>query len=413
MRTLFVTRAVPHPPTIGSAQRTALLIEALRRLGSVDLFVIGYDNMKAYLDANGYHVAGTGLRSWEMQSRWFRMLRKLLGGRAEMVWRLLRGPKIDYEADPQLQSNVLDVIRRGRYDMVIGRYLAASAQAGLFELRDVPVVVDIDDADTNVQLARIASPATSWWQARLLALRLPLVEQWQRRLWPKASMVWLSNAGDVKLAPHQQHALVPNIPYDMPQRNSLSPSAPASRVVLWVGSFEHRVNLDGVDLFMQSVWPQVLRRDPSLVFRIIGGGLPEKKRQEWMRVPHVEVIGFAPSLRTHYEECALSVVPLLDGAGTKIKVLESLAHLRTCVSTAHSIRGYERFLRDGESLRVADTLDGLVDPIVELANTPPLRHRLEQAGREIVESACARETLYQNVAQAMHALQRHNQPAAA
>jgi glycosyltransferase involved in cell wall biosynthesis len=381
-----------------------LLIEALRRLGSVELFVIGYEGMKDYLGEQGYHVAGTGLRSWEKQSLWFGLLSRLFGARAEQVWRFLNGPRIDYQADTALRGSLMDVIARGRYDVVVGRYLSASAQAGLFELHDVPVIVDVDDADTNVLLARIASPATHWWFARLLARRLPAVEAWQRRLWPKASMVWLSNAGDVTLAPHRLHALIPNIPYAMPQRAELSHSAPASRVVLWVGSFDHRVNLDGVDLFIEGVWPEVVRRDPSLVFRIIGSGLSEKKRQQWMRVPNVEVIGFAESLRRHYDECALSVVPLLDGAGTKIKVLESLAYLRTCVSTAHSIRGYERFLRDGESLRVVDTLDALVEPIVELANAPPLRHRLEQAGRRVVETMCARESLYENVAQAMRAL---------
>lgn len=387
-----------------------MLIEALRCLGSVDLFVLGYEGMKDYLDEHGYHVAGTGLRSWEKQSLWFRLLSKLLGARAEEVWRFLNGPRIDYRADTALRSSLMGVIARGRYDVVVGRYLSASAQAGLFELRDLPVVVDVNDADTNVLLARIASPATHWWFARLLALRLPAVEWWQRRLWQKASMVWLSNAGDVKLAPHRLHALIPNIPYEMPQRSELSHSAPASRLVLWVGSFDHRVNLDGVNLFMASVWPEIVRRDPSLIFRIVGSGLSEKKRRQWMRVPNVEVIGFAESLRSHYDECALSVVPLLDGAGTKIKVLESLAYLRTCVITAHSIRGYERFLRDGESLRVVNTLGALVDPIVELANAPPLRHRLERAGREIVESMCAREALYENVAQAMRAVQNLRAP---
>lgn len=387
-----------------------MLIEALRRLGSVDLFVLGYEGMKDHLGQQGYHVAGTGLRSWEQQSLWFRLLTRLLGDKAEQVWRFLNGPRLDYQADPELLSKVIGVIQRGRYDVVVGRYLSASAQAGLFELRDVPVVVDVDDADTNVLLARIASPATHWWLARLLALRLPAVERWQQQLWPKASMVWLSNPGDVNLAPHRLHTLIPNIPYEMPQRGQLSPSAPASRVVLWVGSFEHRVNLDGVDLFMDAVWPEIVRRDPSLIFRVIGGGLPEKKRRQWMRVPNVQVIGLAESLRVHYDECALCVVPLFDGAGTKIKVLESLAYLRTCVVTAHSIRGYESFLHDGESLRVVDTMDGLADPIIELANAPELRHRLEHAGREIVESMCAREAMHENVAQAMRAVQHLRAP---
>lgn len=379
-------------------------------MGPVDLFVIGYEGMKQQLTEQGYDVAGTGLRSWEKQSRLYRRLTRLLGGRAETLWRLWAGPRIDYQADPELAGNVSGVVQRGGYDVVVGRYLSASAQAGLFELQGVPVVVDIDDADTNVLHARIASPVTPRWLAWFLSLRLRAVERWQRQLWPKASMVWLSNAGDVSLAPHRRHALIPNIPYTMPERAGLSPSAPASRVVLWVGSFEHRVNLDGIELFLQDVWPEIVRRDPGLVFRVIGGGLPAKKRQQWMRLPNVQVIGFAESLRTHYEQCALSVVPLFDGAGTKIKVLESLAYRRTCVVTAHSIRGYESFLRDGESLRVVATLDALADPIIELANAPELRQRMEQAGRDIVETMCPPAAMHEKVAQAMRALQTRGAP---
>jgi glycosyltransferase involved in cell wall biosynthesis len=99
----------------------------------------------------------------------------------------------------------------------------------------------------------------------------------------------------------------------------------------------------------------------------------------------VDVIGFAESLAPHYAQAALSIVPLMDGAGTKIKVLESLGYLRTSVVTRHSVAGFEALLRDGESVRIADTLEGLASPVAALLSRPALRHALEQQGREIVE----------------------------
>ena len=49
---------------------------------------------------------------------------------------------------------------------------------------------------------------------------------------------------------------------------------------------------------------------------------------------------------------AAGLIPLLDGAGTKIKVLESLGYLRASVVTRHSLAGFESLLRDGDSLLV-------------------------------------------------------------
>jgi glycosyltransferase involved in cell wall biosynthesis len=404
LKTLFITSGTPFPAIVGSSQRSALLIEALRRLGTVDLFLFGDQAMQRYLEDNGYPVAAACLPQRQERSLLLRVLNAVLGSQGTSAWRFLLGTRVDYEADPGLRACLADVVTRGGYDLVVGRYLIASAQAGMFTLSDVPVVVDVDDADTKVLKARIASPATSRWTARLLALRMQSVAAWQRRLWSRASMVWLSDAQDAELAPHRRHAVIPNIPFTLPDRAMLKPSADGARVVLWVGSFNHRVNLDGVDMFIDKVWPEVQRRDGSLVFRIIGSHLPETKRRQWMNVPRVEVVGFAQSLEPHYDECALSVVPLFDGAGTKIKVLESLGYLRTCVVTAHAIKGYETLLRNDESLLVADTLQGLVEPIVKLANSPQLRHRLERHGREVIESECGRESMYRRVAQAIESL---------
>ena len=44
------------------------------------------------------------------------------------------------------------------------------------------MVIDVDDADSKVLKARIASPATRPWAARLLALRVRAVEAWQAEI---------------------------------------------------------------------------------------------------------------------------------------------------------------------------------------------------------------------------------------
>ena len=82
--------------------------------------------------------------------------------------------------------------------------------------------------------------------------------------------------------------------------------------------------------------------------------------------------------------------PIFEGGGTKIKVLESLAHGRTIVVARHSIRGYERELVDNESLLIADDEPQLAEACIRLFREDSLRHRLAATGAWVVSDAFIR-----------------------
>ena len=52
-------------------------------------------------------------------------------------------------------------------------------------------------------------------------------------------------------------------------------------------------------------------------------------------------------LESEYAGAALCIVPLLEGSGTKIKVLEALMYGRPVVASQHSTRGFEALLGKG------------------------------------------------------------------
>lgn len=382
---LFVSRNVPYPPVAGSSQRTANLIDALREVGDVSLFVIGPPHRRDMLEKAGYRVAATAEPTGRRRNPVGRLIERLAPGKAEPIWRAVGGVGVDFTPDPGLQESLRRVLAAEKFDLIVGRYLIPSAQAGVFEPGLPPAIVDIDDVDSKAVAAKIASPASGALLRTVLRSRHSAVVRHERALHARAARLWFSNPDDLTLSPANGD-IVPNIPFALPARDTLRHSPADSRTVLWVGSFNHRVNLEGVALFLKRAWPAILRACPDARFRIVGSSLPDNVQTRWQGIPGVEVVGFAPSLAPHYAEAAITIVPLLDGAGTKIKVLESLGYLRTSVVTRHSVAGFESLLRDGESLRLADTLDGLVEPVVQLLGDPGLRHAMESRGRAIVES---------------------------
>jgi len=401
---LFILKGMPHPPMAGSSQRSAILIDALAQIGDVSLFVFGPSHRKPFLESAGYHVAATAEPTAQNRNKIGWALQILFPKYSEKIWRTLAGVKADFTPDPGL-SEVLDrVLARDHFDLIVGRYLIPSVKAGILELEYPPVVIDVDDVDSKAVDAKIHSPASNLLLRVILKLRLPDVQKHEEVLLSKATKLWFSNPDDLTYARGKNADVIPNIPYEMPFRNELKHSNPDSKTILWVGSFNHRVNLDGVNLFLRYAWKNIHHENPEARFRIIGSHLPDIVRRKWNVIPGVDVVGFAESLQQHYADAALSIVPLMDGAGTKIKVLESLAYLRTCVVTRHSIAGFENLLRDRDSIRAVDELNQFSSVIYELLNDPQMRHDMEERGRAVIEKHFTREAVRNSVRLSLQSL---------
>ena len=95
-------------------------------------------------------------------------------------------------------------------------------------------------------------------------------------------------------------------------------------------------------------------------------------------------MGSVPSVADEYRAAAFAVVPLLEGSGTKIKVLESLLFGRTLVAHAHAVRGLDE-LRHRESLMVAHSDEAFAAHVLSLYDDPSAAAAMAAHGRSIVE----------------------------
>jgi polysaccharide biosynthesis protein PslH len=104
-------------------------------------------------------------------------------------------------------------------------------------------------------------------------------------------------------------------------------SVPETHRVLFVGSLNSVFNREGLEWFFSQVWPEVKAGLPDAQLAIAGAGpsldLPDG----------VEQLGFIEDLEPVYAQAQLCVAPLLAGAGTRLKILEAMAHARPVVAT--------------------------------------------------------------------------------
>ena len=314
---LFILKGLPYPASAGSSQRSTILIDALAQVGDVSLFIFGPPHRKAFLESAGYHVAATAESTAQNKSRIGRVLLQLFPNMGVNLWRALAGVKVDFTPDPGLSEVLAQTLKREHFDLVVGRYLIPSAQSGILDLQYPPVIIDVDDIDSKSIAAKIHSPASGLLLRLILKSRLAKVKRFEKNLLGKATRLWFSNPDDLSFAIGNNADVIPNIPFEMPPRNQLEHSQPESKTILWVGSFNHRVNLEGVELFLHHAWENILHVNPGVRFRIVGSHLLDALRRKCSVIPGV---GFAESLLQHYAEAACSIVPLMDEVlGLKLK----------------------------------------------------------------------------------------------
>lgn len=153
--------------------------------------------------------------------------------------------------------------------------------------------------------------------------------------------------------------------------------------LLFVGSLSYLPNTDGVLFFASEVMPELHRRFPDLRWMIVGKNAPVAV-QSLDGVNGVEVVGEVPDVEPYYRRCAVSVVPLRAGSGTRLKILEAMAWGRPVVSTMLGCEGLD--VEDRQHLLIADRPDDFVKAVAELLTKPELRNSIIHSARDLVEN---------------------------
>jgi GT2 family glycosyltransferase len=109
--------------------------------------------------------------------------------------------------------------------------------------------------------------------------------------------------------------------------------------IIFVGSYNHRPNQEGVEWFLYEVWPQLRENLPDAKFHLVGSGFENTDFADHDNriIVHGQVTD--QTLRYLYSICRVSIAPLLSGAGIKGKLVEACAIGLPCVGTEAAWQG--------------------------------------------------------------------------
>lgn len=380
MRFIVITEQPTWPMTTGTRYRIGAVIDALSKLGEVDVF-----SMVASNDID------TAERFRHPKARRVRIVPRPAprSSFAQRVSWLLTG-SLPLRFLGRNYDDVREAFREwreARYDLAwMSR---AETYVALGDDVPEPMIVDLDDLEDRkilgavdvwrgtgaspvgvaMPLEHIAGARVGTWLAQIDARR------WSRlqRTIARDHLAVVCSSLDARRLGHA--AVIENAMPDRARRDRVSEGS----VVLFYGELTYPPNVDAAVHLVRDVAPIVWERHPCVEVRLVGRDDPRVHALE--DSPMVTVTGFVEDILSELDLATIVAVPIRFGSGTRLKIIEAMAAGVPVVSTSIGAEGLD--VEPGRHLLVADGASDFAGACTELLENSVLRRELASAGRAL------------------------------
>lgn len=371
VRTLVVAPEMPWRPLTGGRMRTHHLSSALAGLGPVTVAGFSVEGDSPPSQPAPFRTLSV---PWE-QPPLYAQMRSADPAAAERAFQILAREIAEPWIVSCYESARLEQAVRlasASSDLVLiehslmGRYVEAVSP-------ELPVVLDLHNLHTREAERALARGAESDEEVhRLRAYERALIQRAALTL----TVSETEAAGARELAPGAPIAVLPN---GVEARNfEAAAESPSPGYLLFTGLMNYAPNVEGVRWFAREILPHV----PGGILHVVGARPAEEVRA--LACPQLVVHGEVADTRPYQWRSEVVVVPLLSGAGTRLKILEAAACGRAIVTTSLGVEGLD--LEDDRDLLIADTAPAFATAVVRLLGDAPLRARLGASARQIAWS---------------------------
>lgn len=165
-------------------------------------------------------------------------------------------------------------------------------------------------------------------------------------------------------------------------RNQPNCTPKISGRLVFNGSLTYGANHDAMRFFLSEVYPKIRATSPDVTM-VITGSTRGVDLAELALHDSVHLTGFVDDVRIPVAEATVCVVPIREGGGTRLKILEAMALGTPVITTAKGAEGLD--VVDGKHLLVADEPEAFAHRTIELLGNAELRRQLATSARCLVE----------------------------
>lgn len=151
--------------------------------------------------------------------------------------------------------------------------------------------------------------------------------------------------------------------------------------ICYIGALDWGPNQEGLDWFLQKVWPRIHKAHPKVKFYIAGRRMPEKYTS--IESPNIVIMGEVPNAGKFMKSKGVMVVPILSGSGMRVKIVEGMAYGKAIVATKMAAEGIGG--KHGDNILLADNPQSFGDYVSVLLEKRSLYKTIGEHAREFAE----------------------------
>jgi len=155
---------------------------------------------------------------------------------------------------------------------------------------------------------------------------------------------------------------------------------PQPDTLIFTGSFKYYPNYEAVKWFLENVYPLVKARIPTIKLIITG----DSDGRQLSGSGDIIQTGLVDDVRPLIAKSWISIVPILSGGGTRLKILEAMALQTPVVATSKGAEGLQ--VNHGADILIADTPDEFAANIIKLTQDPGLRTKLVRNAFDLIKA---------------------------
>jgi len=154
------------------------------------------------------------------------------------------------------------------------------------------------------------------------------------------------------------------------------------RGLVYNGALTYSANYDAMVWFLSEIFPLIQKQVPEVSIKITGATSGVDLSGLTLS-PAVQLTGYVPDIRIPVSQAAVCVVPLRQGGGTRLKILEAMALGTPVVTTSKGAEGLE--VIHGEHVLIADEPSEFAEQTIRLLKDGGLWNHLAGNARQLVE----------------------------
>jgi glycosyltransferase involved in cell wall biosynthesis len=338
LRILYITSSWPHDKSFGGQLRALHIGRALQKIGKVTVAVVSSDTASPEVltrTADEFAVEPPVRVNMQRNRGMLRRFQWAVNPRFLNVHGCVADAADRERLLNQLNDFDLVWVLNSRTPNILGQWHWSRS------------VLDIDDLPSGFQ-------RTVWQNGAGMSEKVKAgigmhLARRRERFWKERfSVLSVCSESDGNYLGGGEHVhVIPN-GFERPAYERLWQPVTPPRIG-FIGLFSYLPNWEGVRWFLRECWPLVKRDLPSAQLRLVGKNTDGALRPN---APDVEALGYLPDPVDEIATWSAMIVPIIHGAGMRVKIADAFSRKCPVVSTDLGAYGYD--VRNGCELLLAN-----------------------------------------------------------